>query len=134
MPDFTAAAFLPSVIRERLTSLRVCDPDRAVRAARARKRRPRLTLDGKLAILAADHPARRVTKSGHNPLGMADRHDYLARILRVLMCEAIDGVMTTMDILEDLLVIDSLIRDGGGPVVLDGKLLIVSLNRGGLAG
>ena len=28
----------------------------------------------------------------------------------------------------------SLIRDRGGPVVLDGKLLIASLNRGGLAG
>jgi DhnA family fructose-bisphosphate aldolase class Ia len=134
MTDFTAAAFVTFDTRETLSSLRVCDPERAVRAAKARKRRPRLTIDGKLAILAADHPARRVTKSGDDPLGMADRHDYLARILRVLMCEAVDGVMATMDILEDLLVIDSLIRDAGGPPVLDGKLLIASLNRGGLAG
>src|SRR5438045_8843570 len=119
MPDFTAAAFLPSQTRETLTSLRVCDPERALRAAKTRKRRPRLTMDGKLAILAAGHPARRVTKSGDDPLGMADRHDYLARILRVLMCDAVDGVMATLDVLEALLVVDSLIRDAGGPAVRD---------------
>src|SRR5437764_7157451 len=118
MPDFTAAAFLPSQTRETLTSLRVCDPERALRAAKTRKRRARLTMDGKLAILAADHPARRVTKVGDDPLGMVDRHDYLARILRVLVGEDIDGVMATMDILEDLMVIDSLIREAGGPGLL----------------
>src|ERR1043166_5378762 len=41
--------------------------------------------------------------------------------------------MATMDILEDLLVIESLIREGGAPPLLDGKVLIASLNRGGLA-
>jgi len=66
-------------------------------------------------------------------LGMADRHDYLARVLRVLMSEMVDGVMATMDVLEDLLVIDSLMRDAGAGPVLDGKVLIASLNRGGLA-
>ncbi len=133
MPGFSASEFLPPTIRQTLCSMRVCDPERPLRAAKARKRRSRLTIDGKLAIVAADHPARRVTQVGDDPLGMADRHDYLARVLRVLIGETIDGVMATMDILEDLLVIDSLIRDAGGPALLDGKVLIASLNRGGLA-
>ena len=65
---------------------------------------------------------------------MADRRDYLARILRVLSSPQVDGIMATMDILEDLLAIDGFLRDAGAPTLLDGRVLIASLNRGGLAG
>ena len=65
---------------------------------------------------------------------MADRREYLARILRVLSSARVDGVMATMDILEDLLSIDGFLRDAGAPTLLDNRLLIASLNRGGLAG
>src|SRR5438105_136593 len=64
MPGFSSVEFLPLSVRATLTSLRVCDPERALRMATARKRRLRLTIDGKLSVLAADHPARRVTKVG----------------------------------------------------------------------
>src|SRR5260370_32206208 len=124
MPKFSAAEFLPLKIREMLCSLRVCDPDRALRTAKSRKRRARLTVDGKLSIVAADHPARRVTKVGDDPLGAADRHAYLARVLRVLASETIDGVMATMDILEDLLVIPSLVLDAGGPALVGRNSII----------
>jgi DhnA family fructose-bisphosphate aldolase class Ia len=100
----------------------------------ARKRRGNLTSDGKLNILAADHPARRVTKVGDDSLRMANRHGYLARIVRVLQSDVVDGVMATMDVLEDLLVIHHLVLESGGPALLDNRLLIASLNRGGLAG
>jgi len=118
----------------RLTDIRVTDPDRAFEIAKARKRRPKLTTDGKLNILAADHPARRVTSVGDDALGMADRQDYLARIVRVLASKSVDGVMATMDILEDLLVVDDLTREPGHPGLLEERLMIASLNRGGLAG
>jgi hypothetical protein len=65
---------------------------------------------------------------------MANRHDYLARVLRVLSSELIDGVMGSMDILEDLVTIDGLLQEQNEPSILDGKLLIASLNRGGIAG
>ena len=124
--DFVSAASLA-----RLTDIRVNDPEYSFRAAASRERRRALALDGKLNILAADHPARRVTGVGGDPLRMANRQDYLARIVRVLMGDAVDGVMATMDIIEDLLVLDDLAgRDG----FLKDKLLIASLNRGGLAG
>lgn len=133
MAAFVAAEFLPESVAARLVSSRVDDPERPVRAAAARRRRARLTLDGRLNLLAADHPARRVTGVGKDPLRMSDRRDYLARILRVLMSQAVDGVMATMDILEDLLTLHDLTREAGGPAFLDGKVLIASLNRGGLA-
>jgi len=131
---FSAQQFLPAALLEKLTDTRVHDPEFAWRSARSRVRRDRLAPRGKLNILAADHPARHVTRVGDNPLAMCDRHEYLARILRVLAAGRVDGVMATMDILEDLLIVDGLLREAGGTPVLDGKLAIASLNRGGLAG
>jgi len=131
---FNSQQFLPDAALAKLTDTRVHDPEFAWRAARDRVRREQLAPDGKLNILAADHPARRVTKVGSDALAMCDRRDYLARILRVLAGPKVDGVMATMDILEDLLAIDSFIRTAGGTPLLDGKLVIASLNRGGLAG
>lgn len=127
---FRASDCVSEALFARLTEIRVNDPDCAFRAALSRERRTKLTLDGKLNILAADHPARRVTGAGGNPLGMSDRHDYLARIVRVLMGGSVDGVMATMDIIEDLLILDV----SGHDSFLKDKLLIASLNRGGLAG
>lgn len=131
---FSSKQFFPDAVVARLTDTRVANPEFPLQVAARRKQRDRLAPDGKLNILAADHPARRVTKVGDNPVAMADRRDYLARILRVLISESVDGLMATMDILEDLLAIDGFIREAGGPALLDGKLLIASLNRGGLAG
>jgi DhnA family fructose-bisphosphate aldolase class Ia len=128
------ATFLSPALINRITDLRVGDPGRAWRAAQQRQRRTSLTADGRLNILAADHPARRVTAVGDKPLAMADRADYLTRITRVLASDLVDGVMSTMDILEDLLVLDGILRESGARSMIDGKLLIASLNRGGLAG
>ena len=131
---FSSKEFFPDALLARLTELRVNDPDFAWHASEARTQRERLAPGGKLNLLAADHPARLVTKVGADPLAMADRRDYLARIVRVLASERVDGVMATMDILEDLLAIDGLLRTAGAPTLLDGRVLIASMNRGGLAG
>ena len=131
---FDSYQFLPEAVTARLTDRRVSHPEFAWQIAQSRHRREQLAPDGKLNILAADHPARRVTKVADDALAMTDRRDYLARILRVLMSDKVDGLMATMDILEDLLAIDGLLRESGGTPLLDHKLLIASLNRGGLAG
>ena len=118
----------------RITEIRVTDPGFAQRSAMARVRREQLAPRGKLNILAADHPARRVTQVGDDAIAMSDRGDYLGRIMRVLASELVDGLMATMDIVEDLLILDGVARESGGKPLLDSKLLIASLNRGGLAG
>ncbi len=134
MPTFVDKEFLPAAVLTKLTEVRLADPECPARTAKVRKRRSTLTPDGRLNILAADHPARRVTKVGDDPLRMADRHSYLERIVRVLQSDVVDGVMATMDMLEDLLILHHLILEVGGPGLLDNRLLIASLNRGGLAG
>ena len=132
--EFDAKKFLPASVLARVTDVRVEDPERSLRAARARRRREHLTRGGKLNILAADHPARRVTRVGDDPLRMADRREYMARILRVMMSDAVDGLLATMDIVEDLLILHDLMREAGGPAFLDEKVLIASFNRAGLLG
>lgn len=132
--SFDAKEFLPAGVLAKVTDVRVTDPGRSLRAAKKRKRREGLTKDGKLNILAADHPARRVTRVGADPLRMADRREYMSRILRVMMSGAVDGLLASMDILEDLLVIDDLLKESGAASFLDEKVLLASFNRGGLLG
>src|SRR5207302_1170572 len=66
---FSSQEFLSDAVLARITEIRVNDPEYARRSAQARTRRERLAPTGKLNILAADHPARRVTKVGDNPIG-----------------------------------------------------------------
>lgn len=131
---FDPKKFFPAALMAELTETRVSDPERSLRVAKERRQRERLTVDGKLSILAADHPARRVTRVGENPLRMADRHEYLARITRVMMSDNVDGLLATMDILEDLLIVHDLMKKTHDAPFLDNKVLLASFNRGGWLG
>jgi len=128
--DSAAAARLLAQI----TQVRVQRPQAVVEYARQRARRQQLAPDGKLVILAADHPARMVTSALGNPVALGDRHEYLGRILRVLQGDGADGLMGTADVLEEVLAADLLHTEGGGTSFLQEKLLIGCMNRGGLAG
>ncbi|PYV77670.1 MAG: hypothetical protein DMG97_01305, partial [Acidobacteria bacterium] len=134
MNHFQAAEVLPLALYERVIEIRVSDPNCSLREAQRRIRRPKLAPRSKLNIIAADHPARGVLSVSKEPIRMANRRDYLGRVLRVLSSDMIDGVMATMDVLEDLFIINALLRERAEPAMLDDKLLIGSLNRGGLAG
>jgi DhnA family fructose-bisphosphate aldolase class Ia len=123
---------LPPGWFQEVTDMRVQQPSRIQELALSRKRRRALTEDGKLNIVAADHPARRVTEANGDPHAMADRKSYLERIAACLAADAVDGVMATMDILEELLILSYLSTRGGAVSFADNKLFIVSLNRGGL--
>ncbi|MGI5128317.1 Cgl0159 family (beta/alpha)8-fold protein [Pseudonocardia sp. CA-107938] len=98
----------------------------AVAAAAANRRRPTSLLGahGRLMMVAADHPARGALRAGDRPLAMADRADLLQRLVLALSRPEVNGVLGTPDVLEDLLLLGA----------LDGKVVVGSMNRGGLAG
>ena len=75
-------------------------------------------------IIAADHPARGALRAGADPLAMANRVELLDRLRTALERPGVNGVLGTPDIIEDLLLLGA----------LDGKVVIGSMNRGGLAG
>jgi DhnA family fructose-bisphosphate aldolase class Ia len=131
---FEASRFFPEDLFWRITEVRVSQPELIAREQQARVRRRHLAPDGKLVILAADHPARMNTGTPDDPLGMANRHDYLGRILRALVGTSVDGLMATPDIMDDVFIVNSLVKKAGGPSFLDNRVLIGSLNRSGLAG
>ncbi len=131
---FDLEYFFPMRIYEKITDVRVNSPEVIEQQARARKQRAKLTRDGKLTILAADHPGRGVTALGNDPFRMGNRHAYLGRILRVLTATDFDGFMSTPDMIEDLLIVDYLVQLGGGPSFLNDRLLVGCMQRGGVAG
>jgi len=131
---FVPEEFLPATVCDKIVGARVSDPGLIRRIARARKRRPALTRDGKLTILSVDHPARMVTRVGDNPLAMGDRYELLARVSRVLTDSRFDGFMATADVVEELLVLDYMVQRAGGPSFLGEKVILGCMNRGGLAG
>jgi DhnA family fructose-bisphosphate aldolase class Ia len=107
-----------------LASLRARHPEAIAEAAARRARRPLLGDSGRLMIVAADHPARGALGVRDRPLAMADRADLLERLCIALSRPGVDGVLATADILEDLLLLG----------VLENKVVMGSMNRGGLAG
>jgi len=98
----------------------------AVAKAYAARRRPSRVLSerGTLFLVAADHPARGSLRSGDDAMAMADRRSLLARLTEALEHPDVDGVLGSPDIVEELLLLGA----------LEGKLVIGSMNRGGLDG
>jgi len=131
---FDADAFLPRAWYEAVVDLRLRRPQAALEEAEARMRRQALAPDGRLLILAADHPARMVTRAGSDPVGMGNRWALLSRVLRVLTTPDVDGVMATPDVVEELLMLSALARRRCGRGWLDDKVILGCMNRGGLSG
>jgi hypothetical protein len=131
---FAAEDVLPLATFHEITDVRVAHPKWILKEARQRRRRPRLAPDGRLVLLALDHPGRGVNQIRGEALAMGDRYQLLARARRVLDDPELDGVMGTGDILEELLILSHLQRRATGRGFLDGRVLVGSMNRGGLAG
>jgi DhnA family fructose-bisphosphate aldolase class Ia len=107
-----------------LTTVRARSPEAVAEAAARRTRRPLIGDSGRLMIVAADHPARGALGVGDRRMAMANRADLLQRLCTALSRPGVDGVLATADILEDLLLLG----------VLENKVVMGSMNRGGLAG
>ncbi|MFI2509029.1 deoxyribose-phosphate aldolase [Streptomyces sp. NPDC018972] len=107
-----------------LTTVRARNPEAVAEAAARRARRPLIGDSGRLMIVAADHPARGALGIGDRRLAMAHRADLLERLCTALSRPGVDGVLATADILEDLLLLGA----------LENKVVMGSMNRGGLAG
>jgi len=108
-----------------LLDIRVSAPQRIAELANIRRQPTSLTgQTGRLLLVAADHPARGALRAGGDAMAMADRWDLLRRLCLALERPGVDGVLGTADIVEDLLLLGA----------LDNKVVIGSMNRGGLAG
>ncbi|MGP3983659.1 Cgl0159 family (beta/alpha)8-fold protein [Streptomyces sp. KR80] len=113
-----------SISISELVKVRTQHPEAIAEAAARRARRPLIGHTGRLMIVAADHPARGALAVGDHKLAMANRSELLERLCIALSRPGVDGVLATADILEDLLLLGA----------LDHKVVVGSMNRGGLAG
>ncbi len=107
-----------------LTEVRAREPGRIASAWATRHRRPLVGPDGRLLVVAADHPARGALGVRADGMAMASRSDLLERLATAVARPGVDGVLGTPDILDDLLLMGA----------LEDKVVIGSMNRGGLQG
>ena len=107
-----------------LTETRVSRPEAVRLAWWQRRRRKGAAGDGRLLIVAADHPARGALGVRGDGFAMASRPDLLRRLITALERPGVDGVLATPDVLEDLLLLGA----------LEDKVVVGSMNRGGLQG
>jgi DhnA family fructose-bisphosphate aldolase class Ia len=108
----------------RLRQARHGNPDAIAAVLASRVRRPLVQGDGRLFIVAADHPARGALGVRDDPMAMASRYDLLQRLVLALSRPGVDGVLGTPDVIEDLALLGA----------LDNKIAVGSMNRGGLRG
>ena len=109
---------------DEVREIRARAPERIPALLASRRRRPFVPADGRLMIVAADHPARGALSARGRADAMASRPELLDRLVAALSRPGVDGVLGTADILEDLLLLGA----------LEGKVVVSSMNRGGLQG
>lgn len=108
-----------------VTERRSREPEAVARALSARRRRPAfLPPDGRLMLIAADHPARGALAAQGRPTAMNSRREMLDRLRTALSRPGVDGLLATADVAEDLALLGA----------LEDKIVVASMNRGGLAG
>ena len=104
--------------------VRATRPQAIREAALTRRRGPRVAADGRLMLVAADHPARGALGVRNDARAMESRTSLLERLVEALSRPGVDGVLGSADVLEDLLLLGA----------LEGKAVFASMNRGGLLG
>ena len=107
-----------------LRETRAANPDAIAEVYANRKRRELLRGDGRLFIVAADHPARNAVSVRDNATAMADRYQLLENLALALSRPGVDGVLGSPDIIDELALLG----------LLDDKIVVGSMNRGGLRG
>ena len=107
-----------------VTALRATNPQAIDRAWATRVTRDTVRGNGRLMIVAADHPARGALSVGADATAMNSRTELLDRLRTALANPGVDGVLASAEILDDLVLLGA----------LEDKVVFSSMNRGGLAG
>lgn len=131
---FNYNEFMPKNIFDSICEIKVNTPEIITSESISRKRRKSTTKDGRLLLLATDHNARMITDYDGDMMRMGNRYEWLSSIVRILTCNEIDGFEGTPDIIEDLLILNYISKQNSGIDFLSNKLMIGSVNRGGLKG
>jgi hypothetical protein len=122
--DKSAPGISSGEIAARITHARATNPAGIRTALVSRTRRPILGGSGSLFLVAADQPARGANRVGDDAMAMADRGELLRRLVVSLERPGVDGLLGSPDIIEDLALLG----------VLEDKVVVGSMNRGGLSG
>lgn len=121
MNEFDWTRVVPLPMLEALTDMRVHDPERIPRAARQRRRRPFVTLSGRLNLVSMEPREAAVVRRG----------ELLGRLVAAMSSDWCDGIVAPVALLEDLILLHDASVEHGAPGCLEHKLLIADCIRAG---
>lgn len=127
---FQDEKFLSPELFSRISALKTDQPQ-LIRAEAEQRKKPPANCK-QLVLAAADHNARMITGYEDDPIRLGRRRLYLSRLARILLASSVDGVEASPDILEELLLLNYIIRQEHGLDLLSGRRMIGTVNRGGL--
>lgn len=128
--EFNYQEFLDDYFFRRINEIKAFHPE--IIEKEASLRIPPGFPHDRLVFAAADHNARMINEYKGNPIRLSNRREYLTRLIRMLQSKQIDGIEAAPDIIEDLLIANRLQREDGKREFLNGKMLVGTVNRGGL--
>lgn len=127
---FNCQEFLNDDVFRKLNEIKAFHPEVVLKET-ANREKPGFP-HKRLVFAAADHNARMINEYKGNPIGLSNRREYLTRLVRMLQSDSVDGVEATSDIIEELIIINKIRKDAGEKDFLKGKMLVGTVNRGGL--
>lgn len=110
---FETAEFLPETVLRRLTEVRLSQPSHALELAQSRRLCDDLESHTRLVLVRAEP--------------RASRASFMSRLVRTLLAPSVSGVVATMDVIEDLLLLEQVVLQAGGAPFLQGKLVFCTL-------
>lgn len=131
---FSHRASIPESVFDIVTETRIKRRDLIQQESESRIRAESLSKGGRLVLVIADHPSRYDLVAKNDTLAGGDRQEYISRVVRALIAGGVDGVIASADIMEELMLLNALLKENGGEDFLKGKVLVGSLNTGGIVG
>ena len=132
--EFNLDRFSPEDVFWRITDVRVDKPEIVALGAALAQAAPAVSAGRQTRHLGGGPSRPHVHRHAHRSIGN-DGPPYVLgpRASSRWWAVLVDGLMATPDILDDVFIVNYLVKQGGGPSFLDGKVLLGSMNRSGLS-
>lgn len=129
MIKFDYKEFLPTELFQKINFIKTFKPEVIKTEC---EKREKVKINEKLIFVAADHNARMITGYKENPVRLANKHEYLSRLIRILLSKNINGIEASPEIIEDVIILNKIFKEEKDIDFLQNKMIIGTINRGGL--
>jgi DhnA family fructose-bisphosphate aldolase class Ia len=129
MKKFEYKEFISIEAYQQINYIKTYKPETIIEECKGRKG---VKIKEHMVLASADHNSRMFTDYKDDPLRLAYKHELLSRLVRMLLSDNVQGFEASPEIIEDVIILNKLFKDKKGVDFLKNKMIIGSVNRGGL--